>query len=420
MKAVLALPGYRRLLVVYALNELAWSVGNLALSLLVYRRTGSALASTGFFLASQFLPAFVAPNVVARVARHDARCVLALLYGLQAVVFGLLGAAPSHFALIPVLAVVLIGGSFGLTARPILRATTAALIAPAGLLREGNAVINIAFGLSILAGPLLGGALVLAAHSSVTVLISGAIFALLALGLALSRGLLAEVPERGSAPLQIRSALGRASRDVFVRRILLIQAVALVFFSLTAPVEVVLASHALHAGAAGYGALLSAWGAGAVLGSAIYARWHGLPAWLLIGLGAGLIGVGFLLMAVAPTIALANVGAAVGGIGNGIEAVAQRTALQERVGQRWMALTLSLNDSLSQTLPGLGFLLGGLLTQLAGVRLAFAVAGAGALSVGLLAPLVLRPAHRSAAALAALAASSRPSHSIEQPVVAED
>ncbi len=53
MKQVLRLPAYRRLLAAYALNELAWSVGTLALSVLVYRRTGSALGSAVFFLYSR-------------------------------------------------------------------------------------------------------------------------------------------------------------------------------------------------------------------------------------------------------------------------------------------------------------------------------------------------------------------------------
>jgi MFS family permease len=390
VKAVLALPGYRRLVSAYALNELAWSVGNLALSLLVYRRTGSAFASTAFFLASQFLPAFIAPSAVARVDRYDPRRVLAVLYGLQGVVFALLALAPAHFALAPVLAVVLVGGSLGLAARPILRATTARVISPPGLLREGNALINAAFALSILLGPIIGGALVLAGGAGLAVLVDGAIFMILAVTMPRTRGLSTEVPERPAPRVQVRAALARVSHDVVVRRILLVQAVALVFFSVSVPVEVVLAQRALHAGTEGYGALLSAWGSGAILGSVVYARWRALPGWLLIAIGSTLIGVGFLLMAAAPTIVLATVGAAVGGIGNGVEAVAERTALQERVEPRWMALTLSLNESMFQALPGLGFLLGGTLAALAGPRLAFIVGGVGAVGVGVLSPLLLR------------------------------
>ena len=57
MRRVLRLPVYRRLLAAYSLNELAWSVGALALAVLIYRRTGSALGSTAFFLVSLVIPA---------------------------------------------------------------------------------------------------------------------------------------------------------------------------------------------------------------------------------------------------------------------------------------------------------------------------------------------------------------------------
>ena len=64
-------------------------------------------------------------------------------------------------------------------------------------------------------------------------------------------------------------------------------------------------------------------------------------------------------MAVAPGLAVALVGAVVAGSGNGMEAVAFRTSLQEHTPQRWMALIMSLGDSLQQAVPGGGILLGG-------------------------------------------------------------
>jgi hypothetical protein len=163
------------------------------------------------------------------------------------------------------------------------------------------------------------------------------------------------------------------------------------FFTISVPVEVVFAQHTLHAGAAGYGGLLSAWGGGAVAGAAVYARWRGLPSRELIVLGAAALGAGFLVMAVSPTIAVALVGAAVAGVGNGIEAVAARTALQELVEERWMALMMSLNDSLFQCVPGAGILLGGALTALGSPRTALAVAGVGSLLVTGVAWFALAP-----------------------------
>ena len=70
-----------------------------------------------------------------------------------------------------------------------------------------------------------------------------------------------------------------------IRRLVLLQMFGVLFFTISVPVEVVFAEHSLHAGSAGYGALLSAWGAGAVAGAAIYARWRALPSRALIVIG---------------------------------------------------------------------------------------------------------------------------------------
>ena len=70
--------------------------------------------------------------------------------------------------------------------------------------------------------------------------------------------------------------------------------------------------------------------------------------------GAGCLGVGFVVMAAAPTLAVAIVGAAIAGVGNGVESVAVRTALQEEVEDQWMALMMSLYEALFQSVPGAG------------------------------------------------------------------
>jgi DHA3 family macrolide efflux protein-like MFS transporter len=177
-----------------------------------------------------------------------------------------------------------------------------------------------------------------------------------------------------------------------VHTLLSLQAVGLVFFTISVPVEVVFAQRSLHAGAGGYGALLSAWGAGAVVGSAIYARWSRGSARVLIAAGAGALGLGFAVMAVAPTIEVAVIGSALGGLSNGLEMVAARTAIQERTDEQWMALVMSLNDSVTQATPGVGFLLGGTLTALASPRVALAVAAAGSIGFTAVSWIVLRPA----------------------------
>ena len=96
-------------------------------------------------------------------------------------------------------------------------------------------------------------------------------------------------------------------------------------------------------------------------------------------------------MATAPSLAPALIGAAAAGCGNGIEAVAARTSLQEIVEEQWMARIMSLNESMFQAVPGVGIILGGLLAGLANARVALAVAGWGALLVTAAAWALLAP-----------------------------
>lgn len=381
MNRVLQIPAYRRLLAAYSLNELAFMVGSLALALLVYRRTGSALGAAAFFLASQFVPALLAPLAVARLEHRRPRPVLPALYWFEALVFFSLAWVADHFSLIAVLALAVIDGLAALTARSLARAATVSVTSEAGLLREGNAVANGAFSVCFMLGPAIGGAVVAAGGTSAALIAVGCIFGLIGLTLATASGLPEPVPARQSSHGRVRAALAYAREHVAIRRLLLLQVFGLLFFTISVPVEVVFAEHSLHAGSAGYGGLLSAWGAGAVAGAAIYARWRALPSRDLIVIGAGSLGVGFLVMSMAPTLAVAIVGAGFAGIGNGVEAVAARTALQEATQERWMALMMSLNESMFQSVPGVGILLGGALTALGSPRSALAVAGAGSLVV---------------------------------------
>ncbi len=179
-------------------------------------------------------------------------------------------------------------------------------------------------------------------------LVTSGVFLMMGLTLATTAGLPGPARDRRSSSGRLRAALRYARGAPLVRALLSLQAASMLFLSIPIPVEVVLADHTLHGGAGGYGGLLSAWGAGAVIGSAIYARGRSLPAWSLIALGACCLGVGYVAMSVAPSLAVAIAGAAVAGVGNGTMFVASRTALQEAVETGWMAMMMSLNESIIQ------------------------------------------------------------------------
>jgi predicted MFS family arabinose efflux permease len=391
MKQVLRLPVYRRLLAAYALNELAWSVGTLALSVLVYRRTGSALGSAVFFLTSMVLPAFAAPFVVARVDQRAPGRLLPVLYAVEGVLFAALAVMTMHFSLIPVLVLTLLDGIVAIVARALARTATTNVLKPLDLLHEGNAIINGAFSICFMAGPAIGGLVVVAGGTVAALLANCGLFVAIALILVTTSGLPDDVPEPEPAKGRLRAALEHVRRDRAQRWLLFLQAGGTIAFTISIPVEVVFAQETLHAGAGGYGALLSSWGAGAVIGSTVYARWRRRPARLLLAASGAALGLGFAVMAAAPTIVVAVLGTAGGGVGNGVWSIASQTALQEYTTTRWMALVMGLSQSVMQAAPGIGILLGGLITELSDPRAAFAVGAVGSVVFALTAWIVLRP-----------------------------
>ncbi len=189
MRPVFKLPAYCRLLAAYTLTQLAWWVGTLALAVLVYRRTGSALASAAFFLCAQFVPALLSPALVARIDQRAVGRVLPELYAAEAVAFAALAWVSSHFFLGTLLIIVILDGVIALAGRALIRAATVAVTSPAGLLREGNALINGAFSICFFVGPVLGAVVADAEGTDAALLLAAAMFAVIALILATGRGL---------------------------------------------------------------------------------------------------------------------------------------------------------------------------------------------------------------------------------------
>jgi predicted MFS family arabinose efflux permease len=151
---------FGRLLTSYTVNSIGDSVGIVALAVLVYAETKDPLATTALFLTAEFLPAFIAPAVTARVDQLALRRVLPLIYVIEAVLFGLMAFVATEFALILILVLTFLDGIFMLTARGLTRSALNEVLGPEDLLREGNGLINVGFALSSVGGAALGGLLV--------------------------------------------------------------------------------------------------------------------------------------------------------------------------------------------------------------------------------------------------------------------
>jgi predicted MFS family arabinose efflux permease len=382
-------PPFRRLAVSYAVNELGDWMGIVALSVLVFELTGSALATTLLFLGTGFLPAMLTPVLVARVERPPPRFVLPAIYAGEAAAFGGLALLADHFSLVAVFAVATIDGTLALTARALTRSVAAAMLEPEGELRAGNAILNVAFTGGAAIGPALAGATVAAFGVQSALLLDAASFYAIAWILLTAGRLPQTETEPGMLRERVRAGLHYIRGNPTLRRLLAAQAGAFIFFAAVLPIEVIYAKETLDAGDAGYGLLLGSWGGGMVLGSIVFAALRRAPLPLLLFFSTLAVGAGYLGMAAAPTLATACVASALGGAGNGVQWVAVVSAVQELTASAMQARVISVLESLGAAAPGVGFLLGGLIATAIGPRATFLAAGVGVITIVLLAAPLL-------------------------------
>lgn len=374
-------PAFRRLALSYAVNELGDWLGIIALSVLVFELTDSALATALLFIGTGFLPALLTPVTVARLEQPPPRFVLPAIYATEAAAFGALALLASHFSLAAVVAVATVDGALALTARTLTRAVSAEMLEPHGELRAGNAILNIAFTGGAALGPAIAGAVVAALDVQTALLLNAVSFYLIACIL-LTKPLPQPEPEP-EAPLteRVRAGLGYIRRNTVLRRLITAQSAAIVFFSAVIPIEVIYAKQTLGAGDTGYGLLLGSWGAGMVLGSIVFATLRRAPLPLLLFFSSVAIGAGYLGMAAAQTLALACVASAVGGAGNGVQWVAAVSAVQELTAANMQARVMGTLESASSAAPGLGYVLGGVIASVWSPRATFLVAGVGVMAI---------------------------------------
>jgi MFS family permease len=370
-------PAFGRLLLSYTTNSIGDYVGLVALAVLVYSETHDPLATTGLFIAAQFVPAFIAPALIARVDQLALRRVLPALYLGEAAAFALLAVLAGSFWLVPVLALALIDGVLMLTARGLSRGAVNAVLQPVGQLRAGNGLLNIGFAVASVGGSALGGLLVASFGVEAALAVDSASFALIAILLATCRHLPTAQTEREPFSARIREGLRYARTDRVTRLLLGGEAIAIVLFTLIVPIEIVYAQETLQTDEAGYGIMLSSWGAGIVLGSLVFVAVKDRSAALLILSSTLAIGAAYLGMAVSRELWLACVFSVVGGLGNGIQWVSVMTALQEATPNDLQARMTGLLESIASAMMGVGFVIGGIVTAVFSPPTAFAVAGIG-------------------------------------------
>jgi MFS family permease len=387
MRRPLQVGAFRHVAGAFTINELGNWLGEIALAVIVFDRTHNPLLTAALFLCARFVPALVAPAFTARLEHLRGTRVLPALHLGEALVFAALALCASAGSTALLIGLAAVDGVLAIAARAMLWATSASLLGPRQLLRQGNSILNGGFTVAGALGPVLAGALV--ATVGIVPALSLDAVSFLAAALILARA--PSLPLGGDNEEHVgwRRQLGEGLRYAIghrrVRELLVWQTVTLVLFTLVVPIEIVFVKAQLHAGDAGYGALLGSWGAGMIAGAAVFTVAHGISVGKLLVVSSLAIALAYLGIAASPTLLGACLASLLGGLGNGVGWVALLTALQAATPPERQVVVMALFESLSTVMPGLGFALGGGIAAIATPRVAYAAAGFGVLGLLVLA-----------------------------------
>jgi MFS family permease len=363
------------------------AVSMVALVVLVVEITGSASAVGGALFA-RLLPTIASPLTGVIADRVDRRVVLVASDLARAVlVLGLVFARD----LATIYVLVFLMGLARTVFNPTVRAAFPSVVG-GGDLTRANAIISGTFSTSIMVGPALGGLLVASIGvdaaflaDAVTYLVS----AILLFTVPLPRPR-RESEEEASFVHDLRSGFGYLVGARIPLVIVVGAFLTILTINATVPAEVFLAKETFGAGDAGYGLLVSLWGGGMVLGSAMMAVLGDrinlvLMYFLSIFVGASaLVGTGL-----APAFVLALVALTVEGAATGIDNVATDTILQQRVPEAFLGRVFSIRFLSYSAGEALAYPAGGLLVDAVGPRSTYILAGIATAAAGLLVLLAM-------------------------------
>jgi MFS family permease len=408
IRASLRYPAFRWLLAGLAVSQVGDWLYNLALIALVYERTHSPLWA-GITTAARVLPMVALGPLGGLIAdRFDRRRVMIvcdLIRLALMLVLALIAVAQLPVVLAPVIA-----AAATVAATPYLPCVSAVTprLVPDADLPGANAARSAVAGVGIIAGPALGGVLLLLGSSALAFMVNAATFGLAALavlaipaGAAFRRGQSQERPggllrgmASGAAVLRSHpQALRLVGADIMCSLVYGMQTVLLI-----------LVAHQTGLGTRGYGYLFAGIGAGGLVGTALASRALRCPhprAVLLTALAA--VGLPMPLLAVAHWPALAIALTALTGTGAILVEILTETGLQRALAPEVFGRAYGL--ALPASIGGIvaGSLIAPLLISTLGGTGALVTAGAIVLAYAV---AMLRPQGRPGQALDPAAAST--------------
>jgi MFS family permease len=370
----------RRFFAAYAQSALGNGAGYVALVVVAYERWHSAWAIT-FVLMADFIPAMLLGPVFGAAADRWSRRRVAVAADLmRAAAF---------------IGIALVGGIWATVALALLAGTGAGLFTPAILAalpslveeRRLPAATSLYGGLTDAGrtvGPALAAVAIALTSAEAVVVANGLTFVVSALVLAATRfGDRATSAHHDVEPgllRQAREGVTTVARMPGIRTLVVASSAVILFSAMMNVAELVLA-RSLHAGSAGYSALVAIFGIGFVAGSLSGAGGAPVPElkrrYLL---GILLIGAG-LVVAVVPSFPVAALGLALAGLGNGVTLVNERLICQRVVPDSMLARAFAVFDSAGSWAFGVAFVGAGAVLSLTGVRPLLLIAGVGSVAI---------------------------------------
>jgi MFS family permease len=382
-------PQFRALWAAIGLSYAGSGAATTALTLYVQQTRGTGTAVAAFLIASQ-APRLLGPIAGGIADRADLRTVMVGCDIGQAAVFAVIATLPSFGLLIALTALTTVLQTSYAPART---AIVPNLVEPEELI-HANALIGGATNLYVAVGPLVGGLLFAVIGPSAALAVNAATF----LG---SAALTARVPPTPPPEDAEREPLLAGARtgarfvwgNPILRTVTFSLFLLVAFLAVDNVALVFLTRDTLGGSAFAYGLIEAVFGIGMLAGSF----------WILRGRGSGWAPPRLFLLSctlssaasvgsgLAPSLGALAAAEAIAGSGNGIEAVAGETIIQQQVPRGMIGRVYGFTSSTASLGLGIAQALGGILVDATSPRATFLIAGAGGLLVTLVAaPTLLR------------------------------
>ena len=369
-----AQPGYRRLWTARTVSQWGDVFRTVALSLLIYRLTGSGFGVAGVVLAEIIPVLLLAPFAGPIIDRVNPVRVMIVADLIRAGLIGLLAFQHDSPALVYAVA---FGMSVGSTFfNPAAGATLPTLVSKNSLVAANSGIWTAAVLSQIALAPLAGLLVTTGGYT--------AAFTVNAISFILSALALTRLPKPTAPPAvgqrhllaQAREGVTVITRHPTLRALAAGQLLAALSAGATSALLVVLASEHLDVGASGYGTMIAAIGIGAAAGPLLLLRLIKAPQRPIFVFGPyALRGVTDLVLAATTLLPVAVVALAVYGLGTSTGAVTFNSLLQAEAPERVRGRVFASMDVLWQTGRLLSLGVGATLAELVGIPAVYVLGG---------------------------------------------